>query len=274
MKAKCEKGKNGKWAFNKPLGVCVSADSEDKPMCEEGEDCEDMPQKPDCEEEECDEKPEKPMWCEEGEDCEEKPEHDDDMPDVFGDEGKWTKCEPEPVDNGKLHCTDVKCMLYCMEGFMVEGNGKAKCEKNKNGEWKFNKEFGTCVECEDCPEVEMPEMPEKPEEADPEENPEDEEEDMTDDEEEENKPDDENPGCKSFEDMGLVQNDDLTVGCKVNGKKQYICKVECANDTNFMGKDGKTGTKLTCKCKNGVCKWQNDKKKTVNGKKIKTYACE
>merc|ERR1711937_1014265 len=151
LKAKCEKGKNGKWAFNKPLGVCVPGEGEDKRMCEEGEDCEDMPDKPDCEEdEECEGKPEKPM-CEDDEDCEdmpEKPEHDEDMPDVFGDEGKWTKCEPEPVDNGKLHCMDVKCMLYCMDGFMVEGNAKAKCEKKKNGKWKFNKAFGTCVECD------------------------------------------------------------------------------------------------------------------------------
>merc|ERR1711920_441478 len=131
---------------------------------------------------------------------------DEDMPDVFGDEGKWTKCEPEPIDNGKLHCMDVKCMLYCMDGFMVEGNGKAKCEKKKNGKWKFNKAFGTCVECgEDCAD-----MPEKPDEN----------------EEEENEPESENPGCKTLEDMGLPENDDLEVGCKVNGKGQYICKVE------------------------------------------------
>ena len=87
---------------------------------------------------------------------------------------------------GKIKCEADKCMLYCMEGFMVEGNGKAKCEKNKNGKWKFNKEFGTCVECgDDCPEVEMPEMPERPED---EEKPEDEEEKP---EDEEEKPEDE-----------------------------------------------------------------------------------
>merc|ERR1712227_928237 len=228
---------------------------EEKPMCEEGEDCEDMegekPEKPMCddEDEECEEKPEKPMceededceemedekpekpicdendetddcdyeekpdhedeekpMCEEGEDCEEKPDMEggkpdmEDMPDVFGDDGKWNKCEVEPIDMGKIKCEADKCMLYCMEGFMVEGNGKAKCEKNKKGEWGFNKEFGTCVECgEDCTEVEMPEMPEKPEDdekpEDEEEKPEDEEENPEDEEEkpedEEEKPEDE-----------------------------------------------------------------------------------
>merc|ERR1711868_124307 len=164
-KAKCEKNKKGVWGFNKEFGVCVECgddcpevempemekpvDDEEKPMCEEGEDCEDMegekPEKPMCddEDEECEEKPdhedeEKPM-CEEGEDCEEKPDMEgekpdmEDMPDVFGDDGKWNKCEVEPIDMGKIKCEADKCMLYCMEGFMVEGNGKAKCEKNKNG---------------------------------------------------------------------------------------------------------------------------------------------
>merc|ERR1712012_413306 len=154
-KAKCEKNKNGIWKFNKEFGMCVEC----------GDDCPevDMPdmEKPDHEDEE------KPM-CEEGEDCEEKPDGEkpdmEEMPDVFGDDGKWNKCEVEPIDMGKIKCEADKCMLYCMEGFMVEGNGKAKCEKNKNGIWKFNKEFGTCVECgDDCPEVEMPEMPEMPE---------------------------------------------------------------------------------------------------------------
>merc|ERR1719327_1241110 len=150
MKAKCEKGKNGKWAFNKPLGVCVSADGEDKPMCEDGEDCEDMPHKPDCEEEECDEKPEKPMCDEEDEDCEEmedkpeKPMCDDEEEDcedmehpekpdmgegesmgtiVVGDDGKWQKCQAELEEmdiNGEAKCEDVICHVMCMDGFVVE----------------------------------------------------------------------------------------------------------------------------------------------------------
>merc|ERR1719197_757654 len=202
-KAKCVKGKDGEWSFNKELGVCVEAeddmeDMEDKPekpdmedhedeMDEDKpeddyeekpedyedkpEDHEDKPDKPEEDDGDMYDDEEKPM-CEEGEDCEEKPDMDgekpdmEDMPDVFGDEGKWTKCEPEPVDMGKLKCEADKCMLYCMEGFMVEGNDKAKCEKNKNGKWKFNKEFGMCVECgDDCPEVEMPDM-EKPDHED------------------------------------------------------------------------------------------------------------
>merc|ERR1712227_253746 len=170
-KAKCVKGKDGEWSFNKDLGVCVEGEDDME------DDMEDKPDKPDMEDHEDDEMDheDKP------EDYEDKPEEDDgdmyddeekpedekpdmeDMPDVFGDEGKWTKCEPEPIDMGKIKCEADKCMLYCMEGFMVEGNSKAKCEKNKKGVWGFNKEFGVCVECgDDCPEVEMPEM-EKPE---------------------------------------------------------------------------------------------------------------
>merc|ERR1712135_164114 len=122
---------------------------------------------------------------------------------------------------------------------------------------------------DDCPEVEMPEMPEMPEK------PEDDEEKPDDEEEENEEPVDEveNPGCKNLEDM-IPEDSGLEIGCKVNGKQQFICKLECPEGTNFMGKDGKSGTKLTCKCKGDTCKWQNDAGKTVNGKKIKSYNCE
>ena len=170
-KAKCVKGKDGEWSFNKELGVCVEGeddmeDMEDKPEkpdmedhedeMDEDEMDEDKPHHDDYEEkpEDYEDKPEdhedkpeeddgdmyddeeKPM-CEEDEDCEEKPDMDgekpdmEDMPDVFGDDGKWTKCEPEPVDMGKLKCEADKCMLYCMEGFMVEGTVTEHSFENK-----------------------------------------------------------------------------------------------------------------------------------------------
>ena len=83
-----------------------------------------------------------------------------------------------------------------MDGFMVEGNAGAKCEKNKNSVWKWNKEFGTCVECgDDCPVVELPEFEKPEEEPEDEEKPEDEEDKPEDEEEkpedEEEKPEDE-----------------------------------------------------------------------------------
>ena len=153
-KAKCMKGKNGEWSFNKDLGVCVEGedemedDMEDKPDMEDHEDKpEDHEDHEDKPEDDYEDKPEdyedKPEDHEDHEDkpedYEDKPEEDDgdmyddeekpegekpdmeDMPDVFGDEGKWTKCEPEPIDMGKIKCEADKCMLYCMEGFMVEG---------------------------------------------------------------------------------------------------------------------------------------------------------
>merc|ERR1719284_1328357 len=135
-KHKCEKNKNGIWKFNKEFGMCVECgddcpevempdmekpdhEDEEKPMCEEGEDCEEKPEKPMCDQsdetDDCDyeEKPdhddEKPM-CEEGEDCEEKPDGEkpdmEEMPDVFGDDGKWNKCEVEPIDMGKIKCEE------------------------------------------------------------------------------------------------------------------------------------------------------------------------
>ena len=79
-KAKCIKGDNDQWFFNKDLGVCVEAFN--------------------------------PDWV---------PEEADPEPDVAGDDGKWQKCEPTPIDNGKISCIGTKCTLFCKEGFMVEG---------------------------------------------------------------------------------------------------------------------------------------------------------
>merc|ERR1712147_305241 len=228
-KAKCEKKKNGTWKFNKEFGTCVEC----------GDDCPEV-ERP--------EMPEKP-------DDEDKPEDGDETSEVVGDDGKWTKCEPEPVDNGKITCEGVKCGIECMDGFIVEGNAKAKCEKNKKGIWKFNKPLGTCVDAEDKPE-------------DDEEKPDDQE-----DENEEPVDEVESPGCKNLNEM-IPEDSGLEIGCKVNGKEQLVGKLECPEGTNFMGKDGKTGTKLTCKCKGETCKWQNDSGKTVNGKKMKSYNCE
>ena len=37
----------------------------------------------------------------------------------------------------------------------------------------------------------------------------------------------------------IPEDSGLEIGCKVNGKQQFICKLECPEGTNFMGKDGK-----------------------------------
>ena len=52
---------------------------------------------------------------------------EDPEPDVSGDDGKWERCEPLPIDNGKISCIGAKCTLFCNEGFMVEGR------VNRNG---------------------------------------------------------------------------------------------------------------------------------------------
>ena len=76
IKAKCIKGANDQWHFNKDLGQCVEAFNPDMPNPE---------------------------------------------PDVAGDDGKWQKCDPTPIANGKISCMGTKCSLFCNEGFMVEG---------------------------------------------------------------------------------------------------------------------------------------------------------
>ena len=57
---------------------------------------------------------------------------EDPEPDVSGDDGKWERCEPLPIDNGKISCIGAKCTLFCNEGFMVEGrvnrNGKSRTD--------------------------------------------------------------------------------------------------------------------------------------------------
>merc|ERR1712136_623823 len=64
-----------------------------------------------------------------------------DKPPVFGDDGKWTKCEePAAVENGKVKCKKDQCMLKCGDGFMVNGSAKSKCIKNDDGTFAFNLE--------------------------------------------------------------------------------------------------------------------------------------
>ena len=87
-KAKCIKGANDQWFFNKDLGVCVEAFNPD------------------------DLEPEDPE------------------PDVAGDDGKWEKCDPQPIDNGKISCIGAKCTLFCKEGFMVEGRVNRNVKKS------------------------------------------------------------------------------------------------------------------------------------------------
>ena len=58
-------------------------------------------------------------------------------------------------------------------------------------------------------------------------------------------------------------------------ENQSICNVTCPAGGLFNGKEGKTGTKLTCKCskKTGKCKWKNSSNKKVTFEKIESYFC-
>ena len=58
-------------------------------------------------------------------------------------------------------------------------------------------------------------------------------------------------------------------------EKQRVCNLTCPAGTNFNGKEGKTGTKLICKCnKKGVCKWKNTNNKKINGATYRGYFCQ
>merc|ERR1712176_523998 len=192
-KTKCMKGKDGTFAWNKELGNCGMAmeDEEDdgegpaddekpdgekpdgeKPDGEKPEDEEDDGEKPDGEKPEG-EKPEddKPEDDEEGEKPEgEKPEG----PAPVGEDGKWQKCdELDGVMGGTIECAVDVCQLTCDDGSdVVDGSAKAKCIKNQDKTFTWNKELGNCgVEMadgeDDKPEDDKPED-DKPEDDKPE----------------------------------------------------------------------------------------------------------
>merc|ERR1711893_507627 len=211
-----------------------------------------------------------------------------DKPAVAGDEGKWTKCEePAAVENGFVRRKKDTCIIKCAEGFMVEGSGKAKCVKGDDDTFAFNKELGACVACpaDGCPEVEKPTKPtggkptgDKPTGDKP-----------TGDKPTGGKPTGDKPTggkptkptgekppageCKDFVTM-LGEDSVFTATCAENDAGKMACDVQCPAGQLFMGKEGKTGTSVVCKCKGSKCKWTNKGKKTVNGKIIAKWMCQ
>merc|ERR1712147_3742 len=150
----------------------------------------------------------------------------------------------EGVVGGTIECAVDTCALTCADGSDPEGSSKTKCIKNKDKTFTWNKVLGSCGTIGDDTETEPAE----------------------------GEDDSENPGCKDVH--GLITDDNLEATCKTNSAGKYQCKLQCADGLNFNGKDGKTNTKVYCKCKNGTCKWQNDNKKVINGKTMAGYPCE
>merc|ERR1712136_391131 len=154
-KSKCVKGDDDTFAFNKELGSCDACPDEGCPEMEKP----DKPSggkptggKPD--------KPDKPTGDKPTGD---KPEIADGA--VIGDEGKWTKCpEPASVENGFIKCKKDQCALKCSEGFMVDGEAKAKCEKHDDETYALDVELGSCAACpaDGCEESAKPTKPDKP----------------------------------------------------------------------------------------------------------------
>merc|ERR1711893_107794 len=246
-KAKCVKGDDDTFAFDKELGACVACPADGCPEVE---------------------KPTKPTGGKPtgGKPTGDKPTGDKptgDKPTVAGDEGKWTKCEePAAVENGRVRCKKDTCILKCDEGFAVNGSGKTKCIKNDDETFSFNKELGSCDACPDegCPEMEKPTKPTggKPTGDKP------------------TKPTGEKPPageCKDFVTM-LGEDSVFTATCAENDAGKMACDVQCPAGQLFMGKEGKTGTSVVCKCKGSKCKWTNKSKKTVNGKIIAKWMCK
>merc|ERR1711915_729764 len=292
MKAKCMKQDDDTFAFSKELGTCVACPEEGCPEMEKpdkpsgGKPTGGKPDKPSGDKPTGDKptgdkptgdkptggKPDKPSGGSGGKPTGGKPTGDKptgDKPAVGGDDGKWTKCEePAAVENGRVKCKKDTCMLKCDEGFMVNGSGKTKCIKGEDGEtFSFNKTLGSCDACpeEGCPESDKPNKPSggKPTGGKP-------------DKPSGDKPTGEKPPageCKDFATM-LGEDSVFTADCAENDAGKMACDVSCPEGTLFMGKEGKTGTKVTCKCKGSKCKWANAGKKTVNGKIIAKWMCE
>merc|ERR1712088_306755 len=260
MKAKCMKQDDDTFAFSKELGTCDACPDEGCPENEKpdkpsgGKPTGGKPDKPTGDKPTGDKptgdkptgdkptggKPDKPSGGGGGKPTGDKPTGD--KPAVGGDDGKWTKCEePAAVENGRVKCKKDTCMLKCDEGFMVNGSGKTKCIKGEDGEtFSFNKTLGSCDACpeEGCPESDKPNKPSggKPTGGKP-------------------------PAgeCKDFATM-LGEDSVFTADCAENDAGKMACDVSCPEGTLFMGKEGKTGTSVVCKCKGSKCKWANSKK--------------
>merc|ERR1712235_130823 len=275
-KSKCVKNDDGTFAFNKELGTCDECPADgcpemDKPTGDKPTGGKPTGDKP------TGDKPtgDKPSG---GKPTGGKPTGDKptgDKPAVSGDEGKWTKCEePAAVENGRVRCKKDTCMLKCDEGFAVNGSAKAKCVKNDDETFSFNKVLGSCDACPDegCPEMEKPTKPTggKPTGDKP-----------TGDKPPGDKPTGGKPTgskppageCKDFATM-LGEDSVFTANCAENDAGKMACDVQCPDGQLFMGKEGKTGTSVVCKCKGSKCKWTNKGKKTVNGKIIAKWMCE
>jgi len=296
-KTKCKKGDDDTFAFTKDLGSCVACPDEGCPEMEKpekpsgdkpsgGKPTGDKPSgdkpsggkptgdKPSGDKPSGDkpsgDKPsgDKPSG---GKPTGGKPDGDNsEKPAFSGDDGKWNKCEqPAEVANGRVKCKKDQCVLKCNDGFMANGSQKMKCQKDDDGNFAFNKVLGTCDACPDegCPEEEKPSKPTggKPTGGKP-----------TGDKPSGDKPTGEKPPageCKDFATM-LGEDSVLTATCAENDAGKMACDVQCPDGQFFMGKDGKTGTSVVCKCKGSKCKWANSKKKTVNGKMIAKWMCE
>ena len=134
---------------------------------------------------------------------------------------------------------------------MVSGAVDKKCEKLDDETFAFNHDLGTCEACaegvcDEKPEEEKPPKPTKP-----------------------TKPVGE---CKDF---AAVLGDDAVFAVECDGlANKNTCAITCPAGTFFMGKDGKEGTSVSCKCKGSKCKWVNVKGKTINGKEVAKWACE
>ena len=166
-----------------------------------------------------------------------------------GEDGKWQKCDAlEGVRGGKIRCAADTCVLTCDSGSDPEGASKTKCIKNADKTFTWNKDLGTCSDSGNDSG------------------------DETGDDTDDTQVDDANPGCKDVNTM--ITDENLSSVCKVNDAGKYQCKLQCADGLLFNGKKGKTNTKVYCKCKNGVCKWQNDKKKVINKATMSGYTCE
>ena len=170
-------------------------------------------------------------------------------PAPVGEDGKWQKCDAlEGVAGGKIRCAVDVCALTCDDGSDPVGNAKTKCIKNADRTFSWNKRLGTCSGSTDDSGTDEPEV------VVPEPN------------------DDANPGCKDPNTM--ITDENLSSVCKLNSDGKYQCKLQCADGLFFNGKDGRTNIKLICKCRSGVCKWQNENKKVINKATMSGYTCE
>merc|ERR1711937_30441 len=155
----------------------------------------------------------------------------------------YSKCPSIEVDANEKEkgpkCVDDNCIRRCNDGFTPAEPFMVFCFKKPNGKFKWvdenleTAELGACVSDGATDGTDTSDT--GTDGTDTTEN------DFGD--------------CKAIELKNGQIKSGMEVNCKINGKGQTVCNMECPAGMTVNGKDGVTKKKLICKC-GSKCKWK------------------